>query len=243
MRYIDAHCHIDLYDDPVAELAQADSAGVGVLAVTNAPFVFQACCKLAAGRENVWVAVGLHPELVAQHAHQVDDLVEHLGETRFVGEVGLDYRVTDAATHRLQREVLSRIIQACDERGDVVVSIHSRGAESDVVSMLGSQFSGIAILHWYSGPLRHLETAQQNGSFFSVNLSMLASKNGRKLISRMDKTRVLTESDGPFAKVNGRRARPRDVPSVIEGLARLWGIETELARSAVMANWASALDS
>lgn len=243
MRYIDTHCHIDLFDAPVAELAQAASANVGVLAVTNAPFVFTACRKLAASQDHVWVAVGLHPELVAQHAHRVDDLIEHLRETRFVGEVGLDYRVTDVTTHRIQREVFARIIQACDERGDAVVSIHSRGAESDAVSMLGSRFNGTAIFHWYSGAAKHLMAAQQNGSFFSVNSSMLASKNGRKLISSMDRTRVLTESDGPFAKINGRRASPRDVPSVIEGLARHWGIETELARSVVMANWASALDS
>ena len=241
MRYIDTHCHIDLYENPGEELTQAASADVGVLAVTNAPFVFEACCELVASHENAWVAIGLHPELVGQYAHQVDDFVGHLGVSRFVGEVGLDYRVTDAATHRTQREVFGRIIGSCDERGDAVVTIHSRGAESDVVSILGSGFSGTAILHWYSGAVKHLETAQRNGSYFSVNSAMLASKNGRKLVSRMDQSRVLTETDGPFAKVNGVRARPRDIPLAVQRLAALWGEEPEAVRERVMGNWTAAL--
>src|SRR5665811_945734 len=95
MRYFDAHCHIDLYDDPVEELAKATSADIGMLAVTNAPFVFKGCSKLGALNPSVLVAVGLHPELVGRYAHQVDDLVGYLDETRFIGEVGLDYHVTD----------------------------------------------------------------------------------------------------------------------------------------------------
>lgn len=241
MRFIDTHCHIDLFDNPSEELVRAASADVGIVAVTNAPFVYEACRKLAADRPNVWVAVGLHPELAAQYVHQVEDLERHLSKTRFVGEVGLDYRVTEASTHRTQREVFGRILQACDQHGDAIVSIHSRGAEADVVSMLGNQFRGTAILHWYSGAIKHLDTAQHNGSYFSVNSSMLASKNGRKLISRLDRTRVLTESDGPFAKFNGKRARAQDIPLTIEKLAGFWEVEPEAARSLILANWGTAL--
>lgn len=241
MRYIDTHCHIDLYDDPAAELSRAASADVGVIAVTNAPFVYEACCKLVSGRPNVWVAVGLHPELAARYAHQLDDVIRFLETTRFVGEVGLDYRVTDSATHDTQREVFARILQACDDRGDAVLSIHSRGAEADLVSMLGSGFRGTAVLHWYSGAIKHLETAQVNGCYFSVNSSMLASKNGRQLVARMHRSRVLTESDGPFAKVACRGARPSDITLTSHELGVLWRIDADAARSQVMSNWARAL--
>ncbi|GFO82768.1 MAG: TatD family hydrolase [Methyloceanibacter sp.] len=239
MRYIDAHCHIDLYDDPADELARAASADVGIVAVTNAPFVYDACCKLGSGQPNVWPAVGLHPELATQYAHQVDDLIRCLETTRFVGEVGLDYRVTDPATHNTQRDVFGRVLQACDERGDALLTIHSRGAEADVVSMLGSGFRGTPILHWYSGAIKHLEAAQANGCYFSVNSSMLASKNGRKLVARMDRARVVTESDGPFAKVTGKRARPGDIPLAVQALAVLWGSDSEAVRSAILKNWES----
>lgn len=242
MRYIDAHCHIDLYDDPAEEMTRAASADVGIVAVTNAPFVYDACCKLASGHPNVWPAVGLHPELTAKYAHQIDDLIRFLETTRYVGEVGLDYRVTDSDTHDTQRKLFARILQACDDRGDAVLSIHSRGAEADVVSMLGSSFRGTAILHWYSGALKHLETAQDNGCYFSVNCSMLASKNGRKLISRMHTSRVITESDGPFAKFKGRPGRAQDMPFVSERLAEFWKADLEAVRSLMLANWTTALN-
>ena len=241
MQFVDTHCHIDLYDNPLEELGHAEAAQVGVLAVTNAPFVFTACRDLVAGRQDVWAAVGLHPELVGQYGHQVDELVEHLGETRFVGEVGLDYRVTDPSTHEAQRGVFGRIIEACDQREDAVMTIHSRGAEADVVSMIGELSKGTTILHWYSGAVKYLDIAQGLGSYFSVNSAMLASKNGRKLVSRMDRSRVLTESDGPFAIVRRRRACPRDIPWAIHGLADFWGEEPEAVRAVVMDNWAAVL--
>ena len=242
MRFIDTHCHVDLYENPLAELDDADSAQVGIIAVTNAPFVYPACRNLVAGRANVWVAVGLHPELVGEYSHQVDEFTVHLAETRFVGEVGLDYRVADPATHATQREVLGKIVEACEARPDVVMTLHSRGAEPDLVSMICEMSHSTAILHWYSGSMTHLERAQSHGSYFSVNSAMLRSKNGRRLVSTMDRSRVLSETDGPYAKVRGRRARPCDVPLVVEQLAGLWEDDQEAAQATVLRNWERVLE-
>jgi TatD DNase family protein len=48
---------------------------------------------------------------------------------------------------------------------------------------------------------------------------MLASKNGRALAARMQRERVLTESDGPFAQINGNVLNPWDVENAIEELS------------------------
>jgi TatD DNase family protein len=242
MRFIDAHCHIDLYDNPIKELAKAEAAQIGVLAVTNAPFVFKACHQLVSNMQNVWIAVGLHPELVGKYYKQSHELVKHLRETRFIGEVGLDYRATDPTTHKIQREVFGQLIEACNKKGDVVLTIHSRGAEADVVSMIGELSRVTTILHWYSGALKHLEIAQRQGSYFSVNLAMLASKNGLNLVKRIDKSRVLTESDGPFALNKGNRTSPEDMPRTIKSLADLWGDDPESVRKIISDNWTNILN-
>lgn len=241
MDYVDAHCHMDLYADAAAVASKASAADIGILAVTNAPFVFDACRKLLASNPNVWVAVGLHPELVGRYGGQVDDLVEYLNQTRFVGEVGLDYRVTKPSTHQLQRDVFEKILMACDRRHDSVVSIHSRGAESDVVSMLDEGFRGTCILHWYSGTVNSLDVAQAKGSYFSVNSSMIASNKGRNLIKRMDRSRILIETDGPFIKIKQRQARPLDVLDTVVGISHLWEEDVEVVRSIVMDNWLTAI--
>jgi TatD DNase family protein len=51
---------------------------------------------------------------------------------------------------------------------------------------------------------------------------MLTSKKGRELVSRMPKERILTESDGPFARLDGQSLVPWDVEKAIDALAEIW---------------------
>ena len=51
---------------------------------------------------------------------------------------------------------------------------------------------------------------------------MLMSAKGRDLASRMPMDRVLTESDGPLATIQGRQAAPLDTARAIPLLAKLW---------------------
>lgn len=209
-----------------------------VLAVTNAPFVFDACRKLVEGAEDMHAAIGLHPELVGEFGHQVADLVARLDEVRFVGEIGIDYRVTSPDTHALQREVFGDIVRGCASGQKKVLTVHSRGAEADVVRILEERGDSDAILHWYSGALKHAEHALDIGCFFSVNLAMLSSQKGRKLIERIGRHRVLTETDGPFTKYAGRRSRPTDVAQVVSKLAGVWQTDPDEAARSVCENWA-----
>ena len=43
----------------------------------------------------------------------------------------------------------------------------------------------------------------------------------------MPRDRILTETDGPFATLNGRSALPWDVRTAVEMLAELWKIAVE----------------
>ena len=237
MRLIDTHCHIDLYDDPVQVVEEACAAGVTVVAVTNAPFVFDACQELTSRAPSVHAAVGLHPELVGEYGHQVDDLVARISTTRFVGEVGIDYRVTRPETHGRQRDIFRQVVRACASHPNVVMTVHSRGAEANVVRILEERGDSTAILHWYSGAIKYMQHAQENGCYFSVNTAMLASQNGRKLLARMSRERVLSETDGPYIKINGQRARPLDTVEVVRGLAEIWGTTLDIAAGIVVDNW------
>ena len=74
----------------------------------------------------------------------------------------------------------------------------SHGGAAKVVAMIGKANPGIAILHWFSGPMRDLQRAIDTGCWFSVNPAMIRSQTGRSLIAAMPRERVVTESDGPF---------------------------------------------
>jgi TatD DNase family protein len=63
--------------------------------------------------------------------------VAHLAETRFVGEIGLDYVTSDRELRRRQREVFSQILARCAEHRDKVLTVHSRRSASDVIAATG----------------------------------------------------------------------------------------------------------
>lgn len=224
---VDTHCHLDLYPAPAHIVQEINRIGLHVIAVTNAPFVFQATQALAGDSGSIHPSIGLHPELVKSHGTQLSMLLERLQDIRFVGEVGLDYSEKIEHERRQQRKVFESILQKCQELGDKIVSIHSRRAVSDVIDMVGSGFRGTAILHWFAGTEKQLAVAHRNGLFFSINPAMVLSNSGRRLIAAMHPSRVLTETDGPFIDIDGKAALPSNVEIVIKHLANLWNTSEE----------------
>lgn len=220
---VDAHCHIDLFPHPAQVVTDAERRRIHVIAVTNAPSVFFHTRNLAQGTQFLHPAIGLHPELVKSHAHELQLMWKQLPETRFVGEIGLDYVTTDTENRQLQKQVFAEILQKCADSRDKVLSIHSRRSATDVIKMVGADFPGTIILHWFSGTNRELEQAIRFGFFFSVNPSMVSSKSGQNLIQRMPPEFVLTETDAPFVRVQNGPAFPHHVEDAIRGIADIWG--------------------
>lgn len=231
--FVDAHCHVDLFPSPASIVAEASSARVHTIAVTNAPFVFAHTCALARGHHYIYPALGLHPELVRTHGAQLGRFAELLPSTRFVGEVGLDYTTNDSRVRRQQRNAFETILEQCARTGDKVVTVHSRRATSDVIAAVGPSFPGTVILHWFTGSLRDLEAANSAGHMFSVNSAMLSSEKGRRLIAQMPRDRVLTESDGPFVGTRTAPESPASIRRTIAMLAALWRVEPRQAATTV----------
>lgn len=198
---IDFHCHIDLFPDPQAVLDEVDARGTYVLAVTTTPKAWRGTKKLVGDRKRVRVALGLHPELVAQRYQEVPLLCGLLPEARYVGEIGIDGSPSHRDSFDLQKSVFNRILAECAKLGGRVMTIHSRGAATVVLDVLERQpDAGVPILHWFSGTMRELERAVQIGCWFSIGPAMLRSRKGRELAAAMPLDRLLTETDAPFAR-------------------------------------------
>jgi TatD DNase family protein len=234
---IDAHFHFDLFNDPAEVLAEIEARRVRTIAVTNAPSVFHHTLNFSRRSRYLIPAVGLHPELVATHGREVDSMWPLLDQTRFVGEVGLDYVTTDRENRATQRDVFSKIVERCAAYGDRVLTIHSRRSAPDIIAIVGSDYPGRIILHWFSGSRRDLDRALASGFYFSVGPAMVRSKNGISLLSAMPRDRVLTETDGPFVQTGGRPARPQDVASVVEAISEVWDVSSDEARATISRNF------
>lgn len=241
MRLFDTHCHIDLYPDYTALIDEVEHSQIYTIAVTNTPSVFRQSASLTAGKKYLRTALGLHPQLVGQRHRELDLMFDLLGETKYVGEIGLDFATRDERDRALQRKIFASILDRCAMLGDKVLTIHSRRAAAEVVDIIGASFSGIVILHWFSGSLNMLEKAVSNGYYFSVNPAMVSSSKGQQLINAMPRDRLLTESDGPFVTVEGKAARPRDVGQVVSALAELFDVSSEAIASLLFDNFKKAL--
>lgn len=224
---IDFHCHIDLYPDPSAILEGIDARGTYVLAVTTTPKAWRGTKKLVGTRKRVRVALGLHPELVAQRHGEVALLCGLLPETRYVGEIGLDGSPRHCDSMNQQRAVFDRILQACAAHGGRIMTIHSRGAATLVLDALEQhRDAGVPILHWFSGTSRELERAVAMGCWFSIGPAMLRSRRARELVSNMPLDRLLTETDAPFARDGGNPLMPWQAYDCLKELGNLTGTDS-----------------
>src|SRR5579863_615495 len=62
---VDFHCHLDLYPDHAAAVAECERAGVFTLTVTTTPKAWPRNHQLATATRHVRAALGLHPQLAA----------------------------------------------------------------------------------------------------------------------------------------------------------------------------------
>lgn len=237
---LDAHVHIDQYDNPSKTASLTSQKSVFAVAVTNLPSHFKAGLPHVKNLRNVKLAIGMHPLASAKHGAEVDLFFQLLNETSFVGEIGLDGSREGKATIQTQKETFALIAKSLSNK---IVSIHSRGAEEDVLDILVDNNVKGAIFHWYTGSESLIERILSNGHYFSVNPSMVASNSGRKTIGKIPLDRLLTETDGPFVKIRGRITQPWDVEVVETYLSRMWSLELDEVRGQIWKNFVQMAES
>ena len=237
---LDSHCHLDRYRDPQGVAAEATRKGVFTIAVTNLPSHFRAGTLHVRRLARVRLALGLHPLAAAEHGREMSDFKAYFTATSFVGEVGLDYSRNGLGSKQRQVESF-RVIAQLLGASPKVVSLHSRGAEEDVLSILDQHGVKCAIFHWYSGTLKTLEQVVRAGHLLSINPAMTRSAKGREIIARIPRAQALSETDGPYVQVAGVPAKPWDAALVEEHLGRVWGLPTDQTRAQLWSNFVDLL--
>ncbi len=192
------------------------------------------------------LAVGLHPWWVSADegclAEELCAFDGALPETRYVGEVGLDFSKRRIATRNAQLWAFRHIANACAKDGGKVLSIHCVKAYDDVLSILdnsGCFVSCACIFHWFSGSFPQLAQVVDAGCFFSVSARMLETKRGREYAKAIPLQKLLLETDAPAA-VDPEREHPsipysydqmrRQLAETLQLLSRVRDIgEAELA--------------
>jgi len=235
---VDLHCHLDLYASPATAVKHADQAGAYVLSVTTTPKAWRGTALLAKGHSRIKTALGLHPQIAHERINELALFDELLPRTRYVGEIGLDAGPESKEHIGRQVVALDHILRSTTKAGGRILTIHSRRAVGGVLEALARHpDAGIPVLHWFTGTKSELRRAIEMGCWFSVGPAMATTKKGCEIIAALPKSKVLTETDGPFGSVNRRQLLPGEVGGALDVLANCWHVDRSEASATVLSTF------
>lgn len=203
----DAHAHLNWFENPKEAAAQAQKLGISALCCTVSPKEYKNASALLSKCANVRVAAGVHPWFVDETT-DVEDAVEAIVGSAWVGEVGLDFGAKHANTKKDQLRVFEAICKACSDGGKTlsIHSVRSAGAVLDVLEKTGAINTCRCVFHWFSGTSEELVRAKEAGCWFSVGERMLGTRRGREYARQIPASRLLLETDLPGTRNDGSDA-------------------------------------
>ena len=240
---IDTHSHIDMdnYKDRFDEvIAEAKDFGVEKIVIPGvAPSGFKRIVELCEKYENLYGAVGVHPEDLASFDADAESLIrEYLKHPKIVavGEIGLDYYWDKSQIER-QKEILEKQILIAKEIGKPVL-VHDREAHFDTLEILKkTKASDVGVvMHCFSGSPEFAMECVREGFYIALG-GVVTFKNAKKVkevAKIVPLERLLLETDAPYmtpVPYRGKENQPAYVKFVAEEIANLRGVSfDEVAR-------------
>lgn len=239
---IDSHCHLGLAEfdaDRQAVLDRARAAGVtAIIDVGIGPDSWERTLTLAAQEPDVWPALGLHPNDVAEAGPGALSALAELVASEAVvaiGETGLDYHWQRSPREHQVAAFIAQLDIA--RRHSLPVIIHCRDAYDDMLAILAQHGQGTrGVVHCFGGTQQHAEQAMALGYRISVG-GPLTYKNAaplRSIIGAAPPEMVLIETDAPYLAphpLRGQRNEPAHVIYVADALASVRGSDQASVRT------------
>ena len=245
---IDTHSHIDMdnYKDRFDEvIAEAKDFGVEKIVIPGvAPSGFKRIVELCEKYENLYGAVGVHPEDLASFDADAESLIrEYLKHPKIVavGEIGLDYYWDKSQIER-QKEIFEKQILIAKEIGKPVL-VHDREAHFDTLEILKkTKASDVGVvMHCFSGSPEFAMECVREGFYIALG-GVVTFKNAKKVkevAKIVPLERLLLETDAPYmtpVPYRGKENQPAYVKFVAEEIANLRGISFDEVASATCEN-------
>lgn len=245
---VDSHCHLD-FPELAANIPQVidrmNENGVGWALCAGVTLErLPAVMDLARGHDNIFAAVGVHPDVEEGAEPDADTLVRLAADPNVVaiGETGLDYYrlVGDLEWQRRRFRVH---IAAARDTGKPLI-IHSRAAPADTLRILREEKAEAigGVFHCFTEDMDTAHQALDMGFFISFS-GIVTFKNAaalKEVARAVPIDRLLVETDAPYlapAPHRGKTNEPAYVRYVAEEVARLKGISIEDVARATTANF------
>lgn len=231
MELFDTHCHIDVeaFDtDRAAVLARSRAHGVTRMVVPAVRAqTWPALLDLCRREPGLYPALGLHPVYLSQHSDaDIAALADWVERERplAIGEIGLDYFVTELDRERQQ--VVFEAQLAVARAADLPIVLHVRKAHDQVLQTLKRAGVRGGIAHAFNGSLQ--QAAQYIDLGFKLGfggmLTFERSTKLRRLAAALPLSALVLETDAPDMTVaahRGERNSPEYLPDCLRALAEV----------------------
>lgn len=249
--YIDTHCHPQLkqYDEDREDVIhRAEDAKVGMVCVGIDLVSSQQAISLASHYENMWAAVGVHPNDVTDD-FDITFYEALLSNPKVVaiGEVGLDYyRTKEDIKRARQREVAKQWIELASSR-NLPLILHCRdpkeskggSAYNDLLKLLMKHPPFKGVVHSYTGDWDTAEVFIDLGFHIGFNGIITFTKEYDEVIKNVPLDKMLLETDSPFLSpvpYRGKRNEPSYIVEVAAAIAKKRGTHISEISSKTLEN-------
>jgi TatD DNase family protein len=238
--YIDAHAHLDKYDETLSAVLN-DIRQHQILTISNSMDLpsYERNTMLGRLSDLIIPTFGIHPWNALAYVDRLDDLYPAICQSRMIGEIGLDYHfIEDARCYPAQRTVFEYFLTLARKQGKIV-NIHTKGAERDIAMLLKRYGIQRTIVHWYSGPLPILQDLIATGAYFTIGVELLFSEHIQAIAAAIPMEQLLTETDNPggYQWLTGTPGMPGEVVKVVRALAELRKTPLETLNRVIQTNF------
>jgi len=243
----DSHCHLQMGPESDAQIERAFLAGVTRFLVPGTTLRDSAdAAELAAPRDGVWAAVGIHPHEAKDFDPARDggafEALARRPKVVAIGEIGLDFHY-DHSPREKQVAVLDWMLD-CAERLGLPVILHNRESGAEMLALLERRGprENAGVFHSFTEDAEYGRNVLALGYLVSYSgmITFRAAENIRASAAGLPLDRMLVETDSPFLAPVPHRGQPCEPAYVVETakkLAEVKGVSLEAVAAATTANF------
>lgn len=206
---IDAHIHLDHYEEKDRKVLLANLSKHGVEALVTVSFDLSSCIKnhgFSLEDNRIKAAFGFHPEQAIPSIEEIDQLFswmeEHVDQMVAVGEVGLPYYKKRESQESLNYEpyiqLLERFVAFAASTQKPIV-LHAVYEDAHIAcDLLEKHHVTKAHFHWFKGDETAIKRLIENGYLISITPDCLYEQEIQQLICKVPIEQMMIETDGPW---------------------------------------------
>lgn len=177
-------------------------------------------------KKNVIPLFGIHPAQCEFDSTPYSLMEKIFSRSALIGETGMDFHwVEDRSRDNIQRIRFKEQMRLAS-RYKCIPSIHTKGAEKEILEILKDYGIYRSIIHWYSGPLELIPDYLETGAFFTIGPDIFEDS---EIWQHIPVERIFAETDNPtgMPSVLGGNADLFQISKVYEKLAEKLELTTE----------------